>query len=510
VLVLATSAEQDLAWLNGPVLDIPALDADDVRALVQEVVATVNPTSTLPATLAERAPISPLRLELQLRLLAHGAPLPPRDDEAGLVHARLALLEPVEHAVVEIGSVLGERFSESDLVHVLHALPEGIVTSALEAALQHLHAMGMLIIAGRGERSFAHRHVRDLVYGTLSAPRRQLLHRLAAHHTLAAKLDLTVQAMHLLKCGDPEVVEILVDAAERATRAFDDRKAVNLLRAARRAFSARAAASRGANARRDHEITSRVVETLRFTGNAEDAVALASEALAAHPDDDLVVALERSLARALAVLGRPQDAVPHFQAALAGYIAAGHREDILTTYAELGQAYARSGDPSRGVAELTEGLDLVTFGEGPRAEVGVSMWRYLLALADLEFARGNLREARTWGEHAVFQAELRREELGILRTHARMADILRALTQGALAENHLGRALEEARYLGDRLTTAELLLARGDLRLRRGHLAEARHCYDEAERLALVVDWRDGLARAHDSLARTDRQSHGA
>jgi serine/threonine protein kinase/tetratricopeptide (TPR) repeat protein len=509
VLVLATSSEQDLAWLNGPVLDISALDAESVRALVQEVVEAINPTSSLPAVLAERAPISPLRLELQLRLLAQGASLPARDDEAALVHARLALLEPMEHAIVEVGSVLGERFAESDLVHVLHALPEGITTPTLEGALQRLHAMGMLTLAGRGERSFAHRHVRDLVYASVSPARKQLLHRLAAHHALAAKLDITVQAMHLLKCGDPEVVEILVDAAERATRAFDDRKAINLLRAARRAFNARTSTA-STPARRDHEITSRVVETLRFTGNAEDAVALAMQALAAGPDDDVAVDLSRSLARALAALGRPAEALPHFQAALAGFIATGQREEILTTYAELGQAYARSGDPTRGVAELTEGLDLMTFGEGPRADVGVSMWRYLLSLVDLEFARGNLREARTWCEHAIFQAELRREELGVLRTHARMADMLRALDQGTLAESHLGRALDESRYLGDRLTTAELLLSRGDLRLRRGHVAEARHCYDEAERLALVVDWRDGLARAHDALARMDAASHRA
>ena len=77
----------------------------------------------------------------------------------------------------------------------------------------------------------------------------------------------------------------------------------------------------------------------------------------------------------------------------------------------------------------------------------------------------------------------------------------------ARAEQHLARALEEARHFGDRLTTAELLIERARARASRGRLAEARRCCEEALRLAAGIQWAVGVEHAERAIAMLDRKS---
>jgi serine/threonine-protein kinase len=124
------------------------------------------------------------------------------------------------------------------------------------------------------------------------------------------------------------------------------------------------------------------------------------------------------------------------------------------------------------------------------------MWRYLLAAAELHERAGDVRMARVWVEHALFQADRRNEELGQMRGHEAFGRLLRAVGQAVLAEQHIGRGLELARRLGDRRTSAELLLARGELRSAAGRPDEARRCAREALRLAQLLEWQRGIDQA--------------
>jgi len=145
---------------------------------------------------------------------------------------------------------------------------------------------------------------------------------------------------------------------------------------------------------------------------------------------------------------------------------------------------------------------MCTFGDGPRADVDASMWRYLLTIAEIHMRAGDDRNARIWMEHALFQAERRREDLGSLRSHHLMGRLLRSIGQMMLADQHLGRALESGRKLGDRRSCAEVLLERAELRRASRKPDDARRLAEEARRLAELLEWPRGVDEADALLAK--------
>jgi serine/threonine-protein kinase len=497
IQVLLASSETDFAWIRAEVEILTAPSPEDVRALVADVATAANAHSTLPARLAELAAPTPLHVELLLRLVALGQPVSRGADSRELVRARLAVLSPAERQVLDVATILGERFAEDDLAQLCAADPGAPTGFEYDEALARLHVTGLLVISGRGERAFPHALVRDVVYGLLTDPRRRSLHAAAAARSAVALRSNTVRAMHLLRAGAPGAVEVLDAAADDASASFDDRKAGSLLRAALRAAASEAdVAPPGREAR----LTARLADTIRFTRSKDDAVSLTRSALDQSRDPLAQATLQQALGRALLSAGQPSQAVESFQRALGPLIGQGRPGAILELYADLAAAYTAVGDADRAARELAEGLDMCTFGDGPRAAVDFPLWRYLLTTAQHLRRRQQLREARTWVEHALYQAERRSDQLGLLRAHSEMAWILREAGQATLAEQHLSRALEHARYFGDRLTTAEILLERGRVRAARGQIEDAHRSFDEALRLSQALEWQTGMQHAQRAL----------
>jgi serine/threonine-protein kinase len=217
--------------------------------------------------------------------------------------------------------------------------------------------------------------------------------------------------------------------------------------------------------------------------------------------------MHRALGRCLSRKRDWKGAIDAYRRALGPMIAQGRRPALLELYADLASAYASAGQLPRGIQELSEGLDMCTLGDGPRAIVDVSMWRYLLTTADLQERSGDLLKARVWAEHALFQAERRSENLGLMRCHEFLSRLLRALKQPMLAEQHVGRGLELARKIGDRRTSAEFLLLRAGLRTDDARPDDARRCLDEALRLSELLEWERGSKRAHEGLAKLEAGS---
>ena len=87
-----------------------------------------------------------------------------------------------------------------------------------------------------------------------------------------------------------------------------------------------------------------------------------------------------------------------------------------------------------------------------------------------------------------------------MRSHETLGRLLRSIGQAMLAEQHIGRGLELSRKLGDRRTSAELLLARGELRNAANRPDEARRCAEEALRLAQLLEWPRGIEQAQAML----------
>jgi len=498
VQLLATSADSRLDWLGGVVEQLEPLPADAVERVGRQVTLEVKPNSQLPTELARVAPLTPLRLELHLRLLAQGLIAPRQADENALVRARLEQLEPELQRMLELASVLGERFPDGELAEI-YERDQGSLGVGFDDALMQLHLKGLLVVIGAGERAFSHRMVREVAYQSMPEARRQQLHALVAATSKMALRHVNLRALHLVRAGSREAPRALLEAALRSESSFDDQLAADLLQAAVSLCAKLPDAAERSALEVDIALASSRV--MRQNQANDQAIKLLEELQRRTAGTEAGPRVLAALGKQLRRRGRLDEAASTLQRALAPTMALGDRAAILEVYRDLGKVFVARNDFPRAIRELSEGLDLATMGEGPRAEVDVSVWPYLLEIAEVHRAAAKLGDARKWCEHALWQAERAGDRLGLLRCHNQMAWILRDLKQAALAEQHLGRAIEEARHFGDRLTTTELLIERARGRAARGRIAEAHRCCEEALRLARGLQWGAGIEHAERAIA---------
>ncbi len=504
VLILIGTAETNREWMHSPVVDLPGLDADELRAWVD---AVSHPNSALADRLASHAPLTPFELELVLRCL------PDADAKLDIdasIAGWLSRLAGPERQVLELASVLGEHFDWDDLDALRSVDPLG-QRGSLDQQLSGLQQAGLIAPLGERSWAFRNRRIREHVLGSLDRQRSRHLHREAATRSQRAQTSSTVRALYLLRAQSSrvedaaarvatvELIEALREAAVSAVASFDDPKAVRLLRTA-----LKAARRLPFRERQIHEanLIAELVDPFCFTDRIEEAVATLRTLLEDQHPPTTESELQRALGRCLVRVQDWPGAIAAFQRALAPLIAQGRRQALLELYADLGKAFEQSGKHARALAELGEGLDMCTLGDGPRADVDASMWRYLLTIAEIHMRAGDDRNARIWMEHALFQAERRREDLGSLRSHHLMGRLLRSIGQMMLADQHLGRALESGRKLGDRRSCAEVLLERAELRRASRKPDDARRLAEEARRLAELLEWPRGVDEADALLAK--------
>ena len=501
VQLLATSADNRLDWLGGVVEQLEPLPPDAVERVGRLVTLEVKPSSELPTELARVAPLTPLRLELHLRLLAQGLIAPRQADETSLIRARLEHLDADLARLLELAAVLGERFPDSELAE-LYERDQGKLSAGFDDSLMQLHMKGLLVVIGAGERAFVHRLIRDVAYHAMPDARRQQLHALVAATSRMAKRQVNLRALHQVRAGSREAPRTLLEAALNAEASFDDLLASDLLQAAA-ALCAKLTGPADSAERAALEIDIALASSrvMRTTQSNDQAIVLLEELQRRTAGSDAHPRVLAALGKQLRRRKRLDEAATVLQRALAPTMALGDRAAILDVYRDLGKVWVARGDLVRAGKELSEGLDLATLGEGPRAEIDVALWPYLLEIAEVHRAAGRQSEARKWCENALWQAERTTDRLGQLRCHNQMAWVLRDLKQAALAEQHLGRAIEEARHFGDRLTTTELLIERARGRAARGRLAEAHRCCEEALRLARGLQWATGIEHAERAIA---------
>ena len=314
-----------------------------------------------------------------------------------------------------------------------------------------------------------------------------------------ARRHINVRALHLVRAGSGDAARALLEAALKAEASFDDLLASDLLHAAV-ALCAKLS-DQAARHALEIEIALASSRVMRTTQSSDQAILLLEELQRRTAGTDVQPRVLAALGKQLRRRARLDEAASALKRALAPTMARGDRAAILELYLDLGKVFVARSDFDGAIRELSEGLDLATLGEGPRAELDVRLWPYLLEIAEVHRAAGRQAEARRWCENALWQAEHRGDRLGLLRCHNQMAWVLRDLKQAALAEQHLGRAIEEARHFGDRLTTTELLIERARGRAARGRLAEAHRCCEEALRLARGLQWSTGIEHAERAIA---------
>jgi len=497
VLVLVTSKEPSLEWLGGLTSTLEPLETESIVDAWRELAAQATKQPEPPAAVLEAAPMSPLRLEQCIGLALRGVTPPPGATEADLLRLRLEKVPSRVRRVLDLAAVLGERFPQADLVDLAQQDPAGWEPEEFEQAMDRAHAEGLLVALSSKERGFVHRVLHDVVYSSLDPRRREQLHGLAADVSRVARVSTVTRAVHLVRARDPRAPEVLLEAARYSERCFDDPTAADFLNAALRLSSV---LTGGTSRALQAEVARHASRVMRSPEASARAVELLRGEITRAQDPGDEAALRCALGVQLGRLRQWDDALEALQKALGPAMQANDRAAMMQICKELGKIYVRKGDRPRAIQELREGLDMFTLGEGPRTKAELDLWRYLLRVCELYRANDDLRQSRDWCEHALFQAERTSDNLGLMRCHGQMAWVLRDLDQLALAEQHLARALNEARHFGDRLTTTELLMERARARASRGRLAEALRYAEEALRLAQGIQWKTGIEHAERAI----------
>lgn len=497
VLCIATSKEPSLDWLSGMVEQVEPLDVDAIAEVWREVAALPSGQPTPPPEVLDAAPMSPLRLEQCMRLALRGTAAPPTANEADLFRMRLGTQPQPVQRLLDLAAVLGERFPQADLVDLARQDPMPWDPEELQVALDHAHAEGLLVSLSGKDRGFGHRVLYDVVYSMLEPRRRELLHGLAADISRVARASTVTRAVHLVRARDPRAPEVLLEAARYAERCFDDPTAADFLNAALRLSSM---LTGGTGRALQAEVARHATRVMRSPEASTRAVELLRAEIERAKEPAEEAAMRCSLGVQLGRLRKWDEALDALHKALGPAMQADDRATMMQVCKELAKIHASKGDRKRAIRELREGLDMFTVGEGPRTTADLELWGYLLRVCEMYRAEDELQESRTWCEHALYQAERTGDHLGLMRCHGQMAWVLRDLDQLALAEQHLARALTEARHFGDRLTTTELLMERARARAARGRLAEALRYAEEALRLAQGIQWQTGIEHAQRAI----------
>lgn len=202
IFLLATARpEFDLpdAW---PVLELGAMSASSVRAMVEAIAADTTLPAPAMAGIVESSDGVPLFVEEMTRMLLRGDrtydDVPPTVRD--LLSARLDALGDAR-SFAEHASILGRAFVFEDVAHMM-ALP----ASDAKDRVARLEGAG-LISCEAGGCEFRHALIRDVAYGSLSPLRQRALHLRAAEVLREHRPHLVAQqpgllAHHYTKAGD--------------------------------------------------------------------------------------------------------------------------------------------------------------------------------------------------------------------------------------------------------------------------------------------------------------------
>lgn len=329
--------------------------------------------------------------------------------------------------------------------------------------------------------------VASVIHACTPADVRRDLHARALV-ALGEAAPLGVRAHHAAGAGELDrAFHDFLEAGRDAARRFDDPGAIvwfGRALSAGRALAARGRAEAGVQC---IGASLELAEALRRCGECALAGGVLDETGMFAPElhDAALIALARGK---IALAGTaPRQAAGHLRLAIGAALRTGDRITLCEAYMELARALERAGLPDQALAELNQGLDMLTQGEDPRtAAVPDNFWRLCIDLAERLLRDRRTEEAAHITRAAVAQSQRTRSTRARARSLALLARIEEELGDRPAACAHRAEAIEALRLLGDRRATAELLFLSAPASQDTLHLAEA---------LAEEIGWNEGLRR---------------
>ena len=198
------------------------------------------------------------------------------------------------------------------------------------------------------------------------------------------------------------------------------------------------------------------------------------------------------MARAAISRGDSEAAREQIERASGAAIRAGDPQLLAEMYMELGALLVHASEVPAAIAELEEGISLCTGGDdvasphGPR-----NLWRIFGKLAGLKLRAGDHLGALRASETALRSARAVGSLVGEARSLELLAEIRDAGGSTQAAAEHRRAAVDVMRRLGDRRSTAKLLV-----RSAAGSASpQAQLLLREARELAIAIEWDEGARR---------------
>ncbi len=445
---------------------------------------------TLLETIGSRSDGNVLHATQAVRLLAEGG------TEVGeslpdLLQTRIGRLPSDALRLLQMICILGREASRE---HVARLYQDD---ELLDRALQLLYRRGLVESVRETRFRVAHACYADTVREMMPADARQQLHRRALAVLTTAGEDSFSLARHAAEARDgANSLAVLRQAGQDSEQRLDDHGAARHYR--RALHMARWELLYEETDEQCLDLALHLGDTLHFIGDLQAAELVLKEALTyAEQRPGMEAQLLRSLARVQVSQDRVEEAMGTFREALRLGLMAGDRELLAELYINLGKTLANRQQWQAAVAEMSEGVDLVTAGEGPGAEdTPACFWRLLVQLAECQIENGGLKPAVELAAAALQQARRHDSGVGKARCHFVLSRVLDLQRNTEAAERHHAAAVQAFRQLGDRQSAAECLLTRAARCPNR-----SQDIIQQALSLSKQVAWEQGILKASSLLA---------
>ena len=496
--VIVTSADTDdiETWKATDVFNLMPLADDVLMPAVTTLLGQSGNTKDVARRIARDASGIPLHAEQAVQAYVEGGVEGGRLSD--LISSRIQALPPDARRTLQLLSVHGQGAPRAILAEAIGA------EDAYLRALTVLEDRGLVRERTDGTVSVTHPFIADVAYGAIPVDARRAFHAEILAGLDAQTTPLVVLAHHAFEAEVEErALELLEKAGSACQRAFDEEGAAQRYRRAWELMRWRYL--RGEDpAARLAQLGLRLGEALFYAGDMVAVEAVLLESLEHASDEPASQArIHLALARAAASRGANQRAKLELGQALEAAVRA-RDLDVLaevilanaTFLAEHGSVEAAQEELARGLARLTGGDGLHQGPSPPRP-----MWRILLKNAELLGLRLEPESGTRYGQAALEVAARTGSLVGQARAHALLADLCLVSGRPEDARRHRQEAVRAMRGLGDRRTTAQLLIDLGKDELRSGAKDRGRQYLTEARSLAVAIEWGEGVARADASLS---------
>lgn len=470
-------------------IELPGLPPQHARELTQRL---VGPNHSVPDALAIQSitggsPAAVEQLAGWIRL-GHGTSNVP-SLLVDLVAIRINRLPAAARRVLQIVAIHGS------------VAPRALVESTLneeESKAVVSSAWTGLLVVGLDNLTIPTDLVAQVISACTPADVRRRLHRLA----LKAYQDqgpAGIRANHAEESGELALAyDLYITAGTDSVRRFDDPGAAvwygRALACARRLHGEGSVDSLG----RLVGASVLLAEVLRQTGEFKLATGVCHEAQALKPGDKHTAMLKRTLGIIALSCGESKRSEQLLKSAIGSALRSGERDFLCQCYLDLISALDKQDRFSEATQELLEGIDVITLGEGLLTMGGPKrLWRLGLILATRQFRDGCLADARKTAQLAHSLAM----RIGNGHARGRLSALLAQLSEAdgdrASALRHRSNAIEAMRTLGDRRSTAELLIATANSASPQssvGTEADSGSALKLAYKLSMEIDWQEGVA----------------